>query len=161
LSVVEEGVREVIRGTEQLAWVVLLVVDWTQGKGSTVRLVAPRAPEVRRELAPTIAEHEILSAEEYLYYQGYIAPTEIALTWGTYTITPKGLDWLDAGFPLPEKPFSHMRRSVARRKERPHAGGPREEAAKEEPASNAQPRATTGGPQEGAERSWWRRVLRG
>ena len=36
--------------TEKLAWVVLLAANRTQAKGSTVRLIVPRAPEVAEEL---------------------------------------------------------------------------------------------------------------
>ena len=84
---------------EQRAWVVLRTVNRTQAKGSTARIVVPRDPEVAYELAVAPTEDELLSAEEYLLDQGYVAPVDIGLTRGTYTITPAGLDWLDSGPP--------------------------------------------------------------
>ncbi len=66
-----------------------------------VRLVVPSAPEVTRQLDPALAEHELLAAEEYLLERGHVAPSNLGLTWGTYTITPAGLDWLDKDFPWP------------------------------------------------------------
>ena len=87
---------------EQLAWVVLRAVNRTQAKGSTVRIVVPRDPEVAYELDVVPTEDELLSAEEYLLDHDFLAPVDIGLTRGTYTITPAGLDWLDKG--LPESP---------------------------------------------------------
>jgi hypothetical protein len=89
--------------TQQLAWLVLQTVDRLQGKGSTVRLVTPSDQEVTRQLDPTLAEHELLAAEEYLLERGHITPANLGLTWGTYTITTTGLDWLDEGFPWPSE----------------------------------------------------------
>ena len=86
---------------EQLAWVVLWTRNRTQAKGSTARVIVPRDPEVAYELEVVPTEGEILSAEEYLLDQGYVAPVDIGLTRGTYTITPEGLDWLDRGSPEP------------------------------------------------------------
>ncbi len=86
---------------EQLAWVVLRTVNRTQAKGSTARIIVPRDPEVAYELDPVPTEDELLSAEEYLVDRGYVAPLDIGLTRGTYTITPAGLDWLDSGPPEP------------------------------------------------------------
>src|SRR3712207_2743481 len=114
--------------TEQLAWLLLLTVNRTQGKGSTVRLVVPSDPGVTRELNPTFTENEILSAEEYLLNRGYIAPANIGLTWGTYTITPTGLGWLEEGFP------GHVEASPT---------------AAEEPEEAAKPRLVTVGAQTG------------
>ena len=85
--------------TEQLAYLVLEAANRMQGKGTTVRLIVPSAPEVTNELDPTLAEHELLAAEEYLLERGYIAPANIGLTWGTYTITQAGLEWLEEGVP--------------------------------------------------------------
>ncbi len=86
---------------EQLAWVVLWTVNRTQAKGSTARIVVPRDPEVAYELDVVPTEDELLSAEEYLLDQGYVAPVDIGLTRGTYTITPAGLDWLNSSLPRP------------------------------------------------------------
>jgi hypothetical protein len=138
--VVEEVVRVMRLEPEQLAWLLLLTVNRMQGKGSTVRLVVPSDPEVTRELAPTFTENEILSAEEYLLNRGYIAPANIGLTWGTYTITPTGLGWLDEGFPglLEASP-----------------------TVVEEPEEAAKPRLATVGAQTGPKRPWWRKLLKG
>jgi hypothetical protein len=87
--------------TEQLARVVLHTANQTQAKGSKVRLVVPRAPEVVYELEPPLSEAELLAAEEYLLERGYLAPTNIGLRWGTYTITPTGFSWLEGGLPEP------------------------------------------------------------
>jgi DNA-binding PadR family transcriptional regulator len=38
-------------------------------------------------------DDDLLSAEEYLEEHGYLAPTDIGLARGTYTITPAGLRW--------------------------------------------------------------------
>jgi putative peptide zinc metalloprotease protein len=89
----------VVDETERLAWIVLQVVNRTQAKGSTVRLVVPRAPEVAYELDPVPDDEEFLSVEEYLLQHGYVAPVDIGLTRGTYTITPAGLNWLDRRLP--------------------------------------------------------------
>jgi hypothetical protein len=87
--------------TKRLAWVVLQTANRTQAKGSPVRLVVPRAPEVTRDLEPPLGEAELLKAEEYLLERGYVAPANIGLTWGTYTITPAGFYWLEGGLPEP------------------------------------------------------------
>ena len=90
-----------VKDLEQLAWVVLCTVNRTQAKGSTARVIVPRDPELAYELEAAPTEDELLSAEEYLLDQGYVAPLDIGLTRGTYTITPAGLDWLDRGSPEP------------------------------------------------------------
>src|ERR671926_953140 len=97
----EEGARSMSLDTEHLAYLVLEAANRTQGKGTTVRLVVPFAPEVTNELDPTLADHELLAAEEYLLERGHIAPANIGLTWGTYTITQAGLEWLEEGVPEP------------------------------------------------------------
>jgi hypothetical protein len=96
---VEEGIRSMSAEIEQLAHLVLEAANRTQGRGTTVRLIVPSASEVRYELGSTFGEHELLAAEEYLLERGHIAPADIAgLTWGTYTITQAGLEWLEEGF---------------------------------------------------------------
>jgi hypothetical protein len=89
---------------EELAWVVLRVANRMQARGSTVRLVVLRAPEVAYEVGVDPEEYRFLEAEDYLLKWGYIAPVDIGLTGGTYTITPAGLRWLERGpaVPLPE-----------------------------------------------------------
>jgi hypothetical protein len=125
--------------TQQLAWLVLEAVNRLQGRGSTVRLVVPSAPEVTRLLDPTFTEYELLAAEEYLLNRGHIAPADLGITWGTYTITPAGLDWLDEGLPWP-------------------SGAPQTPAADMEAAEHGSSEEEA---QEGAESSWWRRALGG
>src|SRR5688500_9108689 len=90
--------------TERLAWRVLRTVNRVQAKGSTVRLVVPRAPEVADELDPPLAEEEILASEEYLLDQDYLAPAEVGIPHGAFTLTPAGLDWLEKGPPEPPEP---------------------------------------------------------
>jgi hypothetical protein len=82
---------------EELAWIVLRVANRMQARGSTARLVVPRAPEVAHEVGVALEEDRFLAAEEHLLQRGYIAPTDINLTRATYTITPVGLRWLERG----------------------------------------------------------------
>jgi hypothetical protein len=133
------GVRRVKVNTQQLAWLVLEAVNRLQGRGSTVRLVVPSAPEVTHQLDPTLAEHELLAAEEYLLNRGHIAPANLGLTWATYTITPAGLAWLDEGLPWP-------------------SGAPQTPAADMEAAEHGSGEEEA---QEGEVSSWWRRALGG
>jgi hypothetical protein len=91
--------------TELLAGTVLRAVNRVQAKGSTVRLVVPRAPEVTFEVGMELPETRILEVEEYLLDCGYIEPVDIGLTGGTYTITPAGLEWLDMGASEPFEAF--------------------------------------------------------
>ena len=85
--------------TELLAWAVLRAANTTQARGTTVRLVVPRAPEVAHDLDIEVPEERLLTAEEWLVDSGYLAPADVGLTWGTYTITPAGLEWLRGGMP--------------------------------------------------------------
>jgi DNA-binding PadR family transcriptional regulator len=87
--------------TELLAWAVLRAANRTQARGTTIRLVVPRAPEVAYDLDSEIAEERLLDVEEWLVERGYLVPADIGLVWGTYTITPAGLDWLREGMPEP------------------------------------------------------------
>ena len=87
--------------TELLAWAVLRAANRTQARSTTVRLVVPRAPEVVHDLEVEIAEERLLRAEEWLVDRGYLAPADVGLTRGTYTITPAGLEWLRGGMPEP------------------------------------------------------------
>src|ERR687893_2273932 len=72
-----------------------------QARSTTVRLVVPRAPEVVHDLHMEIAEERLLRAEEWLVDSSYLAPADVVLTLGTYTITPAGLEWLRGGMPEP------------------------------------------------------------
>ena len=80
--------------TELLAWSVLRAADRTQARGTTVRLVVPRAPDVAHDLDIEVAEERLLTAEEWLVERGYLATANVGLTRGAYTITPAGLVWL-------------------------------------------------------------------
>jgi hypothetical protein len=81
----------------RLAYVVLRTVNRMQAKGSTVRIVAPRDPEVANELGMDTDEDVILTAVEHLLEQGYVVPAGLDLQGGAYTIAPAGLEWLEAG----------------------------------------------------------------
>ena len=88
--------------TELLAWALLRAANRTQARDTTVRLVVPRAPEVAYDLGIEQISHErIVEAEEWLEARGYLAPANIGLTWGTFTITPAGLEWLRGEMPVP------------------------------------------------------------
>ena len=88
--------------TELLAWALLRAANRTQARDTTVRLVVPRAPEVAYDLGiEQLAQERIVEAEEWLVEQGYLAPDNVGLTWGTYTITPAGHEWLRGGMPKP------------------------------------------------------------
>jgi hypothetical protein len=131
---------------KNLPWLVLGAANRTQAKGSTVRLIVPRAPEVAEELGMGLTDSRLLAVEEYLQTHGYIEPANIGLTWGTYTITQAGLRWLE------EAPPSESSESPT---EAPESGVEEPERA-EEPGSTS-----TGDPQEGSEKPWWRKVFGG
>ena len=82
--------------TERLAWVVLRAANRTQARGSTARLVVPRAPEVADEMGMDLTDVQFVSVEEYLEDRAYIAPADLRLIWDAFTITPAGLKWLEA-----------------------------------------------------------------
>jgi hypothetical protein len=171
--------------TEQLAWVVLLAANRTQAKGSTVRLVVPRAPEVADEMGMEPAQDQIVAVEEYLLERGYVAPANIELSWGTYTITPAGFSWLEESSPessttdqlreLAETPGeegafeSALRGELEEERRRMEEierelgeeppGGPQSAAGGR--ASEEMPRPGGEEAQEGAERPWWRRMFGG
>jgi hypothetical protein len=173
-----EGVRSMRLDTEQLAWLVLEAANRTQGKGTTVRLVVPRAPEVTSELDPSLAEYELLAAEEYLLERGHIAPANIGLSWGTYTITEAGLEWLEGGFSEEEaalvstlqaeleeerRRLEEVERELdeARRELVVAQGSPGAAQAVRVEPERGEPRSSTGGARGGVERPWWRRLLEG
>jgi hypothetical protein len=141
---VEEGVRgvSVPDELELLAWAVLETVNEAQAKGSTVRLVVPRDPEVAEQLSVEPDDIRLLSVVECLEEHGYLARAAIRLTRGAYTITPAGFEWLKEGPPTLSE-------------EQP-------ETAMEEPVRVVEPYPATVGTQTGSERrSWWRRVFGG
>jgi len=98
--------------TRRLAWVVLQTANRIQAKGSSVRLVVPRAPEMTYELEPPLSEAELLAVEQYLLERGHVAPANIGLRWGTYTITPAGFYFLEGGLPKPRDQVGRDRRKA-------------------------------------------------
>ena len=140
---------------KNLPWLVLRAANRTQARGSTVRLIVPRAPEVAEELGMELTEARLLSVEENLQGHGYVEPANIGLTWGTYTITPAGLRWLEEAPPEPQETPTEAPESVVEepRRESPetHLERPEGEEIWLEAAS----------PQEGTERPWWRRMFGG
>jgi hypothetical protein len=151
---VEEGVRRVTMAgqTEQLAWVILRAANRTQARGSTVRLIVPRAPEVAEELGMELTEARVLSVEEYLQERGYVETANIGLTWGTYTITPAGLRWLEQAPTEPPEPPTEAPESVVEE--------PRESTdTPVERPKGEEVRLEAPSPQEGSEKAWWRRVF--
>ena len=171
--------------TERLAWQVLRTANRTQAKGSSVRLVVPRAPEVAVELEFRLGDAELLTVEEFLLERGYVAPTNIRLTRGSYTITPAGFHWLEGGLPELSRPPDRLRElagepgaeaafEAAIRDELEEESRRMEEVereldevhqelpeAPETVAGKPEPRPAAGGTQEGAARPWWRRVFGG
>ncbi len=174
--------------TEQLAWLVLQTANRTQAKGSSVRLVVPRAPEMTYELEPPLSEAELLAVEEHLLERGYVTPVDIGLRWGTYTISSAGFDWLEGGLPehsptdrlreLAKKPGEEAAFESAVRAELEEERRRLEEVereldevrqklpgvhktAAEEPEREDEPRPGGEEAQEGAEKPWWRRVFGG
>ncbi len=145
--------------TEALALIVLRAANRTQAKGTTVRLVIPRAPEVAHEVGVELTEDQLLEVEEYLHLHGYLKPVDIGLTSRTYTITPTGLEWVDiVGVPeLLEAPLQGA-------DPRPAAGDTREDI--EVRQQGRVPRRLQRGLNEarkqlGEERPWWSRVFGG
>jgi hypothetical protein len=80
---------------KNLPWLLLRAANRTQARGSTVRLIVLRTPEVAEELGMNLTDTRLLSVEEYLQERGYVESANILSTWGTYTITPAGLRWLE------------------------------------------------------------------
>jgi hypothetical protein len=165
---------------KNLPWLVLRAANRTQAKGSTVRLIVPRAQEVAEELGMDLTDSQLVSVEEHLQNHGYIEPANIGLTWGTYTVTPAGLRWLEEAAPPSESsdsPTEALRSPVRPEpaaptepsepereqpdREAPERGEPnRVEPERDEP-ERVEPRPGTGGTQEDSERPWWRRVFGG
>jgi hypothetical protein len=144
--------------TEVLALVVLRAANRTQAKGSSVRLVVLRAPEVTNEVDMEITEAQLLSVEGYLAYHGYIEPVHIGLSSGTYSITPAGLEWVEMSAPEPLEPASEGARL------RPAAGGTREDIEKQQEGRiprRVQRELNEARKQLKEERPWWRRVFEG
>lgn len=145
---------------ERLAWLVLRTANRTQAKGSTARIVVPRDPEMVDELArgwdSILTDDDLLSVEEYLEEHGFLEPTDIGLTRGTYTITPAGLRWIEGETPgAPETPQAAGEEPEGAGSRRsPASGGDQEGSG----LIKDVPRDWSGGVR-GRRRRWWRRVL--
>jgi hypothetical protein len=167
---VSEGMPPVANETEALAWVVLQTANRTQAKGSRVRIVVPRAPEVAHEVGAELPEARLVEVEGYLYLNGYVERVEMGLSGGTYTITPAGFEWLEGG--MPEEPPSSAKDPVRELAQGPRGtakpysvtGGAREETEKRQ-QQGRMPRRLRRELNEAArkhleeERPWWRRVF--
>jgi hypothetical protein len=175
------GAREgtpTAKETELLARVVLQAANRTQAKGSTTRLIMPAAPEVADEMGVELTQEQLVTAEEYLLERDYVTPVDIALSWGTYTITPAGMGWLGDGLressttdrvrELAERPGEEAAFELALRAEL------EEERRRIEEFERKLDEETPGGPKSGAERPsdtsgyavrrsqtgpWWKRVF--
>jgi hypothetical protein len=145
----------------QLARVVLGAANRTQARGSTVRLVVPRAPEVAHETGMELTDCRLLSVEEYLQDRGYIVPANITLTRGAYTITPAGLRWLEEALSKLPEPPTEAPGKLGGTLSYPVTSSSQttSETAAEERERAAEPRPHREDAQEPVRRPWWRRVL--
>jgi hypothetical protein len=78
----EGGVSEgtpLTNETELFALAVLRAANRTQARGTTVRLVVPRAAEVAGDLGVEVAEERIVAVEEWLVERGYLAQANVGL----------------------------------------------------------------------------------
>ena len=141
---------------KNLPWLVLRAANRTQARGSTVRLIVLRTPEVAEELGMDLPDTRLLSVEEYLQERGYIESANIGSTWGTYTITPAGLRWLEeAPSEPPEQPAEAPESVVEEPPGEPHQNLSRRPEGEEV-------RLDAASPQEATERvSWWQRRFGG
>jgi hypothetical protein len=170
---------------KNLPWLVLRAANRTQAKGSTVRLIVPRAQEVAEELGMELTDSQLLSVEEHLHNHGYIEPANIGLTWGTYTVTPAGLRWLEedpppesldsptealSSSPLGPEPAEQQQQAGTTsepEREQPERDAPEREKPnrvdlEREELERVESRPGTGDTregQEGSERPWWRRMF--
>jgi hypothetical protein len=80
-----------------------------------------------------------VAVEEWLVERGYLAPANVGLAWGTYTITPAGLDGLRGGMP---EPLEAPQKAT-------------------EPATGPQPHPSAEENSEGRRGSWWKRWFGG
>jgi hypothetical protein len=154
----------------QRAWGVLEAANRTQAKGSRVRLVVPRAPEMAYALETRLGEAELLAVEEYLLEHGYVAPADVGLRWGTYTITPAGYSWLEGGLPEPtdrlgelaKRPGEEAAFESAVRTDLGEERRRMEELERElQEVRREPPREPENVAVELDERGWWRRVFGG
>jgi hypothetical protein len=165
------GVSEetpVAKETELLAGTLLRAVNRTQAKGSTVRLVVPRALEVTYEVGMELPEDRLLEVEEYLQNNGYIVPVDIGLTRGTYTITLAGLEWLDMDASEPLEALDQEATGPLERAEPPPATKDTREDIVKRPEGLIPRRlwremnmARKQLEERSEERDWWQRMFRG
>ena len=156
---------------EQLAWVGSRAANRSRAKSSTDRLIVPRAPEVAEELGVDLTDAQFLSVEEYLLDHGYVVPANIGLTWGTYTVTPSGLRWLEPGSaersaanwlreladkPTEELAFESTNRAELEKEQHRMGEFERElgEVQQEPKPEDAEPRLSTGAAQTSVESPW-------
>ena len=141
---------------KNLPWLVLRAANRAQARGSTVRLIVLRAPEVAEELGMDLTDTRLLSVEEYLQERGYIESANILSTWGTYTITPAGLRWLEEAPSEPPEQPTEAPESVVEEPGEPRQNLSRRLEGEEEVRLDA------ASPQEATERaSWWQRRFGG
>ena len=152
--------------TRRLAWIVLKTANRIQAKGSPVRLIVPRAPEMTYELEPPLSEAELLAVEQYLLERGYVAPANIGLRWGTYTITPAGFSWLEGGLPEPADRLAEL--AEGRDEEAAFEAAVRMELEEERHLMEELERELGGGPEAASEgpenkdrRGFWSRLFGG
>jgi hypothetical protein len=158
---------------EQLAWLVLRAANRRQAKSSTARLIVPRAPEIAEELGMDLTDAQFVSVEEYLQEHGYVVPADIGLTWGTYTLTPAGLQWLEASSaersatdglrelarePSEQAAFESAIRAELEQEQHRMEEFERElgEVQQQRRPEDTEPRLSTGDAQTSEERPWWR-----
>jgi hypothetical protein len=158
---------------EQLAWLVLRAANRRQAKSSTARLIVPRAPEIAEELGIDLTDAQFVSVEEYLQEHGYVVPADIGLTWGTYTLTPAGLQWLEvssaersatdglrelAREPSEQAAFESAIRAELEQEQHRMEKFERElgEVQQQRRPEDTEPRLSTGDAQTSEERPWWR-----
>ena len=125
-----------------------------------------------------LTDAQFLSVEEYLLEHDYVAPVDMGLAWGSYTITPAGLRWVETSLlePLPtnrmqelaerpgeEEAFESALRAELEEERRRMEDLERNlneepskapETSAEEPEST-EPRSSSAGSQTATERRWW------
>jgi DNA-binding PadR family transcriptional regulator len=144
---------------KNLPWLVLRAANRAQARGSTVRLIVLRTPEVAEELGMDLTDTRLLSVEEYLQERGYIESANILSTWGTYTITPAGLRWLEEAPSEPPEQPTEASENVVEEPGEPHQNLSRSLSRRPE---GEEARLDAASPQEATERvSWWQRRFGG
>ena len=140
---------------KNLPWLVLRAANRAQARGSTVRLIVLRTPEVAEELGMDLTDTRLLSVEEYLQEHGYVESANILSTWGTYTITPAGLRWLEEAPSEPPEQPTEAPESVVEEPGEPYQNLSRRPEGEEAKLDAASPQEAT------ERRSWWQRRFGG